>query len=79
MIYENFFIVTIERKRNLLDIRNTYRISNMFHVKLHMMQLVKKTLELKEIQVFLNSTKYKFDLVLNECWYSDVYLAIGHR
>lgn len=62
-----------------MDVRNTYRVKNLINVKLHIVNAVQQTLNLKEVQSFLNNTAYNFDLVLNECWYSDVYLAVGHR
>lgn len=51
----------------------------MINVKKNMMNMVRRTLELKDTQEFLNDTQYAFDLVLSECWYSDAYLAVGHR
>lgn len=71
--------VKIQRSRNPLDVRNVYRVTNMINVKRNMMNMVRRTLELKETREFLNDTKYAFDLVLSECWYSDIYLAVGHR
>lgn len=62
-----------------MEIRSAYRMINMINVKLTTLDIVKQTLELKEMQSFLNNTKHNFDLVLNECWYTDVYLAVGHR
>lgn len=71
--------VKIQRTRNPLEIRNTYRVTNMINVRVNMMKMVTRTLELNETRAFLNDTRYAFDLVLTECWYSDIYLAIGHR
>lgn len=51
----------------------------MLYVKQHVMNMVERTLVLKDTQEFLNDTRYNFDVVLCECWYSDVYLALGHR
>jgi len=71
--------VKIKRTRNPLEILHTYRVTNMFNVKKNMMNMVSRTLKLNETRAFLNDTRYAFDLVLTECWYSDIYLAIGHR
>lgn len=65
--------------KNQMDIRKSYRVQNMINVKTNMMNMVRRSLVLKETQEFLNDTKYAFDLVLVECWYSDAYLAVGHR
>ncbi|VVC39701.1 UDP-glucuronosyl/UDP-glucosyltransferase [Cinara cedri] len=64
---------------NPMDIRNAYRVQNMVNVKTNMINMVRRTLVLKETQAFLNDTGRAFDLVLVECWYSDAYLAVGHR
>lgn len=72
--------VKIQRiHQNLVDIRNTYRVSNMINVQRSMMKTLKRTLMLNETRTFLNNTRNSFDVVLVECWYSDVYLALGHR
>ncbi|KAL4121567.1 hypothetical protein QTP88_014054 [Uroleucon formosanum] len=71
--------VKIQRTRNPLEILHTYRVTNMINVKKNMMNTVTRTLVLNETRAFLNDTQYAFDLVLTECWYSDIYLAIGHR
>jgi len=71
--------VKIQRiRQNLVDIRNTYRVSNMINVQRSMMKTVKRTLMLNETRTFLN-TQNSFDVVLVECWYSDIFLALGHR
>jgi len=74
-------IVKIQRikNQNLVDIRHTYRVSNMINVQRSMMKTVKRTLMLNETRTFLNNTRNSFDVVLVECWYSDIYLALGHR
>ncbi|XP_029344441.1 UDP-glucuronosyltransferase 2B15-like [Acyrthosiphon pisum] len=72
--------VKIQSTRSPMDIRHRHnRLINMISVRLSMMRLVTRTLELNETRAFLNDTQYAFDLVLIECWYSDIYLAIGHR
>ncbi|XP_026810106.1 UDP-glucuronosyltransferase 1-6-like [Rhopalosiphum maidis] len=71
--------VRIQRIKKPMDIRNTYRVNNMINVQRSMMKMVEKTLVLNETRSFLNNTRNSFDLVLVECWYSDVYLALGHR
>ncbi|XP_022171389.1 UDP-glucuronosyltransferase 2B30-like [Myzus persicae] len=71
--------VKIQRIRSPLEIRHTYRVTNMINVKQGMIKMVTRTLELNETRAFLNDTRYAFDVVLAECWYSDIYLAIGHR
>ncbi|XP_060863322.1 LOW QUALITY PROTEIN: UDP-glycosyltransferase UGT4-like [Metopolophium dirhodum] len=72
--------VKIQSARSPMDIRHRYnRLINMINVRLGMMRLVTWILELNETRAFLNVTQYAFDLVLTECWYSDIYLAIGHR
>lgn len=68
-----------QNHKSLIEILNTYRMENMINVKLNLMYGVSQTLKLKEIQSFFNDTQYNFDLVLNECWYSDIYLPVGHR
>ncbi|XP_050541394.1 UDP-glycosyltransferase UGT4-like isoform X2 [Daktulosphaira vitifoliae] len=74
-------VYTPNARKNIdhMKIRNMYRLFNMINVKLNMMKMVKHTLELNEIKLFLNDTKNEFDLVLIECWYNDVFLAIGER
>lgn len=62
-----------------MEIRNILRVTNMFNVKSNMMLSVKQTLALREVREFLNDTTYDFDVVLSESWYSDLYLALGHR
>lgn len=74
-----FYLVKLPRKRSPAETRNLYRVTNMFNVKHHMMNMVERTLLLKDTREFLNDTRYNFDVVLCECWYSDVYLALGHR
>uniref|UniRef100_A0A2S2QH05 Ecdysteroid UDP-glucosyltransferase n=1 Tax=Sipha flava TaxID=143950 RepID=A0A2S2QH05_9HEMI len=71
--------VRIPRRTNLLDIPKSYRITNMINVRKTMMEMVRRTLVLKDTQAFLNDTRNAFDLVLSECWYSDAFLAVGHR
>ncbi|XP_025206767.1 UDP-glucuronosyltransferase 1-3-like [Melanaphis sacchari] len=71
--------VKIKRIINPMDIRNTYRVSNMINVQRAMSKTVERTLVLNEVREFLNNTRNSFDLVLIECWYSDAYLALGHR
>jgi len=51
----------------------------MVNVKRNMMRMVERTLALNETREFLNDAYRTFDAVLVECWYSDVYLAVGHR
>ncbi|XP_022171395.1 UDP-glucuronosyltransferase 1-3-like [Myzus persicae] len=71
--------VKIQRTRSPMEIRHRYRVNNMINVRLGMMKMVTRTLELNETRAFLNDTHNAFDLVLTECWYSDIYLAIGYR
>lgn len=71
--------VKIQRIRSPLKIPHAYRVTNMINVKQAVMKMVTRTLVLNETRAFLDDTRYAFDLVLIECWYSDIYLAIGHR
>ncbi|XP_050422852.1 UDP-glycosyltransferase UGT4-like isoform X2 [Adelges cooleyi] len=75
----NVNTVKIKKHKDPMKIRHIYRLLNMLNVKLRMTNLIKETLELDDVRSFLNDTRFNFDVVLTECWYSDVYLAVGHR